>query len=632
MYNLAGCYRNGEGTEKNQEKAFYWCQKAAENSYNLAQRTIANYYYNGEGTEKNLEKAFYWYQKAAENGDEAAMNNLADCYYNGKGTEKNLEKAFYWLQKAVENGYKIGMNYLAMHYENGEGTEKNLEKAFYWFQKATENSNIKDAMYNLAVCYKNGEGTERNLEKAFYWLQKAAENGNKNAMNNLATFYENGEGTEKNLEKAFYWFQKAAENTSDKDFYNDKLCEECKQPFIDYNWCQQCNIKQFQQDFPKWTSKNKFVDIFIQEAQLNAKNSYEVLEWIPYDRLKNINYYDKGGFSEIHKAIWLDGPIYSWNFNEQQWNRLSDYEVILKNLSDSSSFDKFLNEWKYHYNCQKKSFSKFIQFFGITQDPSNLNYTIVMSYARKGSLRKCLSSIIKLKWQHKLQLLNNIILGLKIMHESNLIHRDLHDGNILISDNYEAYIIDLGLCKPVKDLSLQDKIDENYGVLPYMAPEILRNLPYTLATDIYSFSMIMWEFTSGDPPFNNKAHDHQLIIDICEGERPETIDNTPKCYIDLMKKCWDSDPSKRPTIENLEDIISQWISYVNKYYELNEENSKAFIYNSIDTIQFRGDIDEFVKANKALSQELNDTSIKQSHPLSCYTSRSLKILSEGHPL
>jgi serine/threonine protein kinase len=76
-----------------------------------------------------------------------------------------------------------------------------------------------------------------------------------------------------------------------------------------------------------------------------------------------------------------------------------------------------------------------------------------MSYARKGSLRKCLSDINNFNWQSKLQLLKKIILGLKVIHESNLTHGDFHDGNILISDDYnEIFIIDLGLCKPVGDL------------------------------------------------------------------------------------------------------------------------------------------------------------------------------------
>jgi hypothetical protein len=69
------------------------------------------------------------------------------------------------------------------------------------------------------------------------------------------------------------------------------------------------------------------------------------LEWIPYNKLSSINYFDKGGFSEIRKAIWLDGPIYSWNFRKQQWNRQKDYEVILKILDNSSSLNiKSLDE------------------------------------------------------------------------------------------------------------------------------------------------------------------------------------------------------------------------------------------------------------------------------------------------
>src|SRR5436305_6550150 len=119
-------------------------------------------------------------------------------------------------------------------------------------------------MNNLAKCYENGEGTEKNLKKAFYWYQKAAKNGNKNAMNNLAICYENGEGTEKNLEKAFYWYQKAAENGKVYELHD--YCKECEQLYYtNYQWCQQCNSKQFQRDFLKWTSNNEFIDKFIQE-------------------------------------------------------------------------------------------------------------------------------------------------------------------------------------------------------------------------------------------------------------------------------------------------------------------------------------------------------------------------------
>jgi serine/threonine protein kinase len=244
-----------------------------------------------------------------------------------------------------------------------------------------------------------------------------------------------------------------------------------------------------------------------------------------------------------------------------------------------------------------------------------------MSYAKKGSLRKCLSDINKFKWQNKLQLLKKIILGLKVIHDSNLTHGDFHDGNILMSDNYnEIFIIDLGLCKPIVSDSQDSDI---YGVLPYMAPEILRRKPYTTASDIYSFSMIMWEFTSGIPPFKYKAYDHCLALSICEGNRPEIIENTPKCYIDLMKKCWDPDPSDRPTIIMLENIISEWIRCINDYYRINRDGNHEFEVSNIDN-RLKDDMLEFVEANETLVQkQANTFSIIQSHSQEYYKSRKL---------
>src|SRR5581483_1292477 len=84
------------------------------------------------------------------------------------------------------------------------------------------------------------------------------------------------------------------------------LCEGCKQPNtdsgFDHGWCQPCNSKRLQQNFKNWTSGNSDVDKLIQESQLNAKNRYEILEWIEYDRFENIEYITKGGFGKIYKA------------------------------------------------------------------------------------------------------------------------------------------------------------------------------------------------------------------------------------------------------------------------------------------------------------------------------------------
>src|SRR6266542_2280720 len=98
-------------------------------------------------------------------------------------------------------------------------------------------------------------------------------------------------------------------------------------------------------------------------------------------------------------------------------------------------------------------------------------------------------------------------------------------------------------------LSFQSANDDNkiYGVISYIAPEILQRKEYTIALDIYGFGMIMWELMTGRMPFWNKIQDTELIIEICDGLRPPIVTNAPENYIELMQECWNSDSDKRPT-------------------------------------------------------------------------------------
>ncbi|EXX67776.1 Sps1p [Rhizophagus irregularis DAOM 197198w] len=233
---------------------------------------------------------------------------------------------------------------------------------------------------------------------------------------------------------------------------------------------------------------------------------------------------------------------------------------------------------------------------------------VVMDYANKGNLRENLTSIVENNWNQKLYMLYEIISGLNKIHEENLIHCDFHDGNILNHNNKDKdkiYISDLGLCQHVRSFLKEYDI---YGVIPFMAPEVLRGKSYTPASDIYSFSMIMWELTSGIPPFNNRAHDIQLSLGICKGERPEIIENTPQCYVDLMKKCWNEDSSKRPFSKEVLNIIKKWI-FRPDGNEVSEE--------------LESNIMEFINAPIGR----NNIATK-SHSKACYTSRLLDFTSK----
>src|SRR5688572_3643197 len=209
---------------------------------------------------------------------------------------------------------------------------------------------------------------------------------------------------------------------------------------------------------------------------------------------------------------------------------------------------------------------------------------IVMYHAKNGSLKKDLLNIIKEKWLVKLLKLKSIICGLDIIHQQKMIHCDFHHGNILNSySNHVLSISDLGLCKPMEYFESEFKKNDIYGVLPFVAPEVLRGKPYTLASDIYSFSMIMWEFTSGIPPFNDRAHDFQLSLSICKGERPKIVENTPQCYVDLMKKCWNEDPLKRPNASEIQKIIHDWITIIANKENIDKVSNIMMEFYKADT-------------------------------------------------
>ncbi|CAI2188155.1 15076_t:CDS:2, partial [Funneliformis geosporum] len=129
-------------------------------------------------------------------------------------------------------------------------------------------------------------------------------------------------------------------------------------------------------------------------------------------------------------------------------------------------------------------------------------------------------------------------------------------GNILCDNEYNVVISDLGISK----LSTEASVDENgyYGIIPYIAPEVLqgqKSNKYTKASDIYSFGMIMWELMTGRRPFWDQNYDIELIIKICDGIRPTINTNAPEGYIELIQKCWHSDPNKRPTTGVIRESI-----------------------------------------------------------------------------
>ncbi|RHZ69219.1 hypothetical protein Glove_286g6 [Diversispora epigaea] len=374
---------------------------------------------------------------------------------------------------------------------------------------------------------------------------------------------------------------------------SSNICPECNQNSYVYRWCKPCNSKRFRNDFNNWT----------------------IIEWIPYDRFKEVKQIGKGGFGTIHYAKWIDGYIEKCDIENQQWKRYRKYEVevALKKFDNFVNFNDVLNEMEIHLKTYSGSnVSATIRFYGITQDPETHSYMMVLDYAKDGNLREYL----KINFNNWFQKLNHLwVLSDRLMniHKLDIIHQDFHPGNILSSDfEGNLQISDFGLSKLIGENQNIPEKKNIVGVLPYIAPEVLSgDEEYTKAADVYSFGIIAYEIITGIPPYPDIPHDEDLAIKICNGLRPKIPFHLPKLITRIIMRCWDARVTYRPTFEELEDELEKyWSDYYsgsNKYSEIIIQIKKA---------------EEF-SANQESTNTTTTPLNYQTHPQAIYTSRLL---------
>jgi len=131
--------------------AFSWLEKSAEQGCGEAQYWLARCYQTGTGIQKNSELAFFWFKNNAEQGHVDAFYRLALCYVNGEGVKKNNELAINWLTKWVDlqqekyydEDYFNACLLLGDLYADGKAVQQNYELASEWYLKVKNISNDK---------------------------------------------------------------------------------------------------------------------------------------------------------------------------------------------------------------------------------------------------------------------------------------------------------------------------------------------------------------------------------------------------------------------------------------------------------------------------------------------------------
>ncbi len=121
-------------------------------------------------------------------------------------------------------------------------------------------------------------------------------------------------------------------------------------------------------------------------------------------------------------------------------------------------------------------------------------------------------------------------------------------------------------CK-VADFGLSRQAAPTLGeILPtwqWLAPEVIdasNTRGYDEKSDVYSFGIVCWELATClcDSPFGEYALRDRTVIQkiIHEELRPTIPENVPENYAKLIRACWQTDPSKRPSFEYIVEQLN----------------------------------------------------------------------------
>lgn len=204
-------YYQGNNVTKNDQVAFDWFARAANQDHTRSQAIIAHFYAAGVVVQQNFEKSFYWHSKAAENKLPHSQFQLGLYYKEGFCTDKDLNKAIDLFTQAAEQNVAEAQLELGLMYTYGTDVEKDPNLAFKWISKAVE-LKLSKAYPLMGNLYFYGIGTSKNLEEGLKYYRLGADDGDPISMFNLSQFYLDEQGIYFNKELGIDYLTRAAQN------------------------------------------------------------------------------------------------------------------------------------------------------------------------------------------------------------------------------------------------------------------------------------------------------------------------------------------------------------------------------------------------------------------------------------
>ncbi|RYH05271.1 hypothetical protein EON65_45175 [archaeon] len=210
---------------------------------------------------------------------------------------------------------------------------------------------------------------------------------------------------------------------------------------------------------------------------------------------------------------------------------------------------------------------------GICRDlnPSEGCLGLVMEYMDRGSLHHCLhdkpeGEIYPTSLVSKLKCSLDIADGMRFLHASNIVHRDLKSANILVDADGRCKIADFGLSSFRE--TIMTHATGMVGTAAWTAPEVLHGEVMRPSGDVYCFGVILWEMMQRAQPWAGLTT--MQIIRAVELENrsltmpadEENLQSFPQSVRKILLNCLALSQDTRPSFDSLHSTLHQLLASI----------------------------------------------------------------------
>lgn len=245
------------------------------------------------------------------------------------------------------------------------------------------------------------------------------------------------------------------------------------------------------------------------------------------------------------------------SFGTVNVGKLNGTKVAVKTIQYGSSPDSLnsLSSFKKEaeLNCKLRH-PNVVLFMGIAVQPKKI--CIVTELMSRGNVRDLLVTVLKgkplrLDWSLRQQWALDTAQGMAYLHSLDppMIHRDLKTNNLLVDRGMNVKICDFGLSR-----FKSDKLMSAVGTVHFAAPEVLNHEQYSEKADLFSFGTVMWELYTRDCVFKGLPQ-IEVYNRVISGNMPDVDKDCDPRYAELMKQCWEINPTNRPSFREVIDRL-----------------------------------------------------------------------------